>query len=111
MPAPRSGWTAGILLAISHIENEGGADTLDVYDTGPLAFADLVRAIRDTADDTLEVNEEMLLDGLRAVLERGGFARRGGPVPSGGVAHGVGRRAARHGPRGGRAAVPPPEWR
>ena len=37
---------SGILLAISHLENEGGADTLDVYDTGPLAFADLVRAIR-----------------------------------------------------------------
>ena len=39
---------SGILLAISHIENEGGADTLDIYDTGPLAFADLVRAIRDS---------------------------------------------------------------
>ena len=74
---------SGILLAISHLENEGGADTLDVYDTGPLAFADLVRAIRDSGDETLEVNEEMLLDGLRAVLEQAASRAEGDPFRAG----------------------------
>ncbi len=68
---PRSaGWLeSGLLLALSHIEFEGGPETLDVYDTGAFAFADLLRAMRaapDLADDT---SEPLLLDGLRAVLE------------------------------------------
>lgn len=68
---PRTGgWLeSGLLLALSHIELEGEPDTLDVSDTGALAFADLVRAMRaapDLADDT---SEPLLLDGLRAILE------------------------------------------
>lgn len=65
-----SGWLdTGLLLALSHIELEGEPETLDVYDTSALAFADLLHAMRgapDVADDT---SEPLLLDGLRAVLE------------------------------------------
>lgn len=68
---PRTaGWLeAGTLLALSHLEYERGGDTLDVSDTGPVAFADLVRAIRASPDAADDVSEPMLLDGLRAVLE------------------------------------------
>jgi hypothetical protein len=74
---------SGILLAISHLENEDGADTLDVYDTGALAFAGLVRAIRDSEDDSLEINEEILLDGLRAILEQAARHADGDPFRAG----------------------------
>jgi hypothetical protein len=60
---------AGALLAVSHLENERAAETLDVYDTSPLAFADLVRAFRASATAGDDVNEPMLLDGLRAILD------------------------------------------
>lgn len=68
---PRSaGWLdTGTLLALSHLEYEERGDTLDVYDTSALAFADLVRALRESPDDPDDVTEPLLLDGLRAVLD------------------------------------------
>jgi len=68
---PRTaGWLeSGLLLALSHLEFEGGGDTLDVSDTGAFAFADLVRAMRVDPDFTDDASEPLLLDGLRAALE------------------------------------------
>ncbi|MEZ4597076.1 MAG: glycoside hydrolase family 9 protein [Chloroflexota bacterium] len=66
---PRTaGWLdAGTLLALGHLEYEAGAASLDVYDTSAIAFADLVRALRASSHGT-DVNEPLLLDGLRAIL-------------------------------------------
>jgi hypothetical protein len=73
----------GTLLALSHLELEGGPDTLDVYDTGALAFADLVRALRASPTATDDVSETRLLDGLRAVLEPAATRAEQDPFRSG----------------------------
>lgn len=69
---PRTaGWLdAGATFAIGHLEYEAQADTLSVTDTGALAFADLVRAFRASPGTSDDVNEPLLLDGLRAILDR-----------------------------------------
>ncbi len=74
-----SGWLdSGALLAQGHLEYEQGAETLDVYDTSALAFADLVRASR-AAPEATDVNELLLLDGLRAILDGAASRAAGDP--------------------------------
>jgi hypothetical protein len=60
---------AGATFALGYLEYEAGGGTLDVYDTGALALAELVRALRASPDAADDVSVPMLLDGVRAQLE------------------------------------------
>ncbi len=70
--------------AREYLAHEAGEDTLNLYDTGALAHADLIRAIRATHDTPgLEVGEDRLLRDLRAQLDLGARRAAHDPLRSG----------------------------
>lgn len=68
---PRAyGWlAASARWASEYLATEAGEDTLNLYDTSALAFADLVRGMRASSTPLAGLSEDTFLAGIRAQLD------------------------------------------